>query len=186
MAWHALSHSLRDLGWIDGRNVVIEHRSAEGRPERMAGLLREVIDLPVDVIVTAGGQMARAARQATGTIPIVAIGPDLMARGLAGSLARPGGNVTGLQFNAGSAMFAKRLQMLKRAVPAIRRIAVLGPSPTPGAPLWSAETAEAAHQLGLVLSVVAVDGPEDFDAAFVAMSRNRPDAISGDDSPLIR
>lgn len=180
----AFVHGLRDLGWVDGRNLVIEHRSAEGQPERLPALLRELVGLPVDVIVTAGGQMARAARQATDTIPIIAIGPDLVALGLAASLARPGGNVTGLQFHAGSAMQAKRLQLLKRAVPAVRRITFLRPSPAAGEPVWPAATAEAARQLGLVLSIVAVDGPDDFDAAFAALSRNRPDAIWCLDSPV--
>ncbi len=99
-------HGLRDLGWVDGRNVIIEHRSAEGRPERVPALVREVVDLRVDVIVTAGAAMVRAARQATDTIPIVAIGPNLVTLGLANSLARPGGNVTGLPFFAGPSMFA--------------------------------------------------------------------------------
>ena len=180
----AFVHGLRDLGWVDGRSVVIEHRSAEGRPDRLPALLREVAELPVDVIVTAGSQMARAARQATDTTPIVAIGPDLVALGLASSLARPGGNVTGLTFETGPAMAAKRLQMLKRAVPAVRRIAFIRPSPIAGQPMWPAQTAEAARELGLVLSAVVVDGPDDLDAAFAAILRNRPDAIWCSDSPV--
>ena len=148
----AFVHGLRDLGWVDGRNVTIVNRSAEGRPERLPALLREVIERPVDVIVTAGGAMSRAARQATDTTPIVAIGPDLVALGLASSLARPGGNVTGLTFESGPAMAAKRLQLLKRAVPTVKRVTYIRPSPVPGQPMWSAETAEAARALGLVLS----------------------------------
>ena len=180
----AFVHGLRDLGWVDGRNVTIVNRSAEGRPERLPALLREVIELPVDVIVTAGGAMSRAARQATDTTPIVAIGPDLVALGLASSLARPGGNVTGLTFETGSAMAAKRLQLLKRAVPAVKRVTYIRPSPVAGQPMWSAETTEAARALGLVLSAAVVDSPEDLDAAFAAMSRNRPDAIWCSDSPV--
>jgi len=177
-------HGLRDLGWVDGRNVIIEHRSAEGRPERVPALVREVVDLRADVIITAGTAMVRAARQATDTIPIVAIGPNLVALGLANSLARPGGNVTGLPFYAGPAMFAKRLELLKRAAPAVKRIAWLGAAPAAGQSMWGAETADAARALGLVLSGIAVDRPEDLDAAFASMSRQRPDAIFPTDTPL--
>jgi putative ABC transport system substrate-binding protein len=180
----ALVHGLRDLGWVDGRSIVIEHRSAEGRPERLPALLREVIDLPVDLVITAGTTAVLAARRVTDTVPIVSIGPNLVALGLAASLARPGGNVTGLSFDAGSGILGKRLEWLKRALPAARRVAYLRPRPAPGQALWSAETAAAMRALGLELTVVAVDGPEDFDAAFAAMSRHRPDAISGWDSPL--
>jgi putative ABC transport system substrate-binding protein len=179
-----LVHGLRDLGWVDGRNLIIEHRSAEGRPERVPALLREVIDLRVDVIVTAGTPMVRAARQATDTIAIVAIGPNLVGLGLANSLARPGGNVTGLPFYAGPSMFAKRLELLKRAAPAVTRIAFLAQGPAAGQAMWSAETAEAARTLGLVLSGIAVDRPEDLDSAFASMSRQRPDAILATDTPV--
>jgi putative ABC transport system substrate-binding protein len=177
-------HGLRDLGWVDGRNVIIEPRSAEGRPERVPALVREVVDLRVDVIVTAGTAMVRAARQATDTIPIVAIGPNLVALGLANSLARPGGNVTGLPFYAGPSMFAKRLELLKRAAPAIKRVAWLGAALAAGQSMWTAETAKAARSLGLVLSGIAVDRPEDLDSAFASMSRQRPDAILATETPL--
>jgi putative ABC transport system substrate-binding protein len=180
----AFVHGLRDLGWVDGRNVIIEHRSAEGRPERLPALVREVVDLRVEVIVTGGSQTVRAARQATDTIPIVAIGPDLVALGLANSLARPGGNVTGLPFFAGPSMFAKRLELLKRAAPTVKRIAYLSRAPAAGQPMWGAETAEAARALGLVLSGIAVDRPEDFDSAFAAMSLQQPDAILATDTPV--
>lgn len=179
----AFVHGLRDLGWIDGRDLVIEHRSAEGRLERLPALLREVVDLRVDVIVTAGANMARAARQATDTIPIVAVGPNPVTLGLAGSLARPGGNVTGLTFDAGPGLPVKRLELLKRAVPAAKRIAYIRGRPLPGQALWGPETAAAARALGVVLSVVAVDGPEDLDAAFLNMTRNRPDAICCAETP---
>ena len=151
-------------------------------------MLREVVALPVDVIVTGGSAMALAARQATDTIPIVAIGPNLVALGLAKSLAQPGGNVTGLTFDAGPGILGKRLELLKRAMPAVKRVAYIrGPMPS-GQPPWSAQTAEAARALGLVLSVLEVDSPEDLDAALVAMSRTtsqtRPDAIWCADTPV--
>ncbi len=180
----ALVHGLRDLGWVDGRNVIIEHRSAEGRPERLPALLREVIELPVDLIITAGSTAALAARRATDKIPIVSVGPNLVAMGLAASVARPGGNITGLSFDTGTAIVGKRLEWLKRAVPSARRIAYLRPRLAPGRPPWSAETVAAAQALGLELVDHVVDGPDDFDAAFAQMLRNRPHAISGFDSPL--
>ena len=107
-----------------------------------------------------------------------------MALGLANSLARPGGNVTGLPFYAGPSMFAKRLELLKRAAPAVTRIAYLGYGPAGGRSMWAAETAEAARTLGLVLSGIAVDRPEDFESAFGSMSRQRPDAIFATDTPV--
>jgi len=180
----AFVHGLRDLGWVDGRSVIIEHRSADGQPERLPALLRELVDLPVDVIVTGGAAMARAARQATETIPIVAIGPDLVALGLASSLARPGGNITGLPFDAGDGMGGKRLELLKRAVPAIKRITYLTRPRANGEPIVAAQTAAAARVLGLTLSSVAADRPEGLDAAFAALSRDRPDAIIVSNSPV--
>jgi putative ABC transport system substrate-binding protein len=183
----AFVHGLRDLGWVDGRHVVIEHRSAEGHPERLPALLREVVGLPVQAIVTGGTVAAIAARRATATIPIISIGPNLVALGLANSLARPGGNVTGLSFDTGAAIIGKRLEWLKRAVPAVRRIAYIGLRPTAGQTQRlprPVEVAEAARTLGLELTLVAVEGPDDFDTAFAAMARERPDAIMGNDSPL--
>lgn len=180
----AFIHGLRDLGWFDGRNIVIEHRSAEGRPERLPALLREVVDLQVDIIVTAGSQAALAARRATGTIPIVSVGPNLVTLGLAASVARPGGNVTGLSFDTGTALLGKRLEWLQRIVPSVRRVAYLRQRTPATSPAFQVETAAAVRSLGIELTIVEVNGPEDFDAAFAAMSRHRPDAISGADSPL--
>ncbi len=183
--WRAFVHGMRDLGWVDGRNLVIEHRSAEGHPERLPALLRELVELPVDVIVTTGTAMARAARQATDTIPIVAVGPDLVSLGLASSLARPGGNVTGLTFQSGAALSTKRLELIKRAVPAARRIALMIARPLPGQPPWSQEVGEAARALGLELSFVAIDNSGDLDSAFAELARMRPDGILGAASPVI-
>lgn len=180
----AFVHGLRDLGWVDGRSVIIERRTADGRPERLPALLRELVDLPVDVIVTGGAAMARAARQATETIPIVAIGPDLVALGLASSLARPGGNVTGLPFDAGDGMGGKRLELLKRVVPAAKRITYIGRRRITGEPIVAAQTAAAARVFGLMLSSVAADRPEDLDAAFAVLARDRPDAIVVSNAPV--
>jgi putative ABC transport system substrate-binding protein len=180
----AFVHGLRELGWIEGRNIVIERRSAEGRPERLPRLMREAVDRKADVIVTYGTAMALAARQATDTIPVVALGPDLVALGLATSLARPGGNVTGLSLVAGPAMNGKRLELLKQLVPKAIRVAFFRDPPTPGRPVWSAETEAAARALGLSLQMAAVGSPEDFDTVFAAIARDRPDAIFCADTPL--
>lgn len=180
----AFVHGLRDLGWVDGRNVAIHQRSAEGRRERLPALLRELVELPADVIVTAGGPMAAAARQATSTIPIVAVGPDLVALGLADSLARPGGNVTGIAFQIGADLSGKRLQLLKRAAPSIKRVAYIRPRPASGQAPWAASTTEAARALGITLALAAVDSADDLDAAFAQLARHRPDAIWCSDSPV--
>jgi putative ABC transport system substrate-binding protein len=177
-------HGLRDLGWYEGRNIVIERHSAEGRPERGPAMLREAIDRKVDVIVTYGPAMARAAAQATDTIPIVALGPDPVALGLATSFARPGRNITGLSLEAGAAMNGKRLELLKQLVPKATRVAFLRDPPQPGRPVWRADTEAAAQTLGLSLQMAAVSTPEDFDAVFAAIARDRPDAIFCADSPL--
>ncbi|MFN0182379.1 MAG: ABC transporter substrate-binding protein [Aquabacterium sp.] len=184
-AARAFVHQLRDLGWVAGRNVVIEQRTAEGRPERVPALLRELLELPVNVIVATGGTITRLARQATDAIPIVAIGPDLVGMGLAAHLARPGGNVTGVNFQVGPALGTKRMELLKRAVPAARRVAVIRPRRTPGQPMWDPATIEAARTLGLVLSAIPVDSPADLDSALAELSRNRHDALWGADTPVI-
>jgi putative ABC transport system substrate-binding protein len=176
---------LRELGYVEGQNIVIERRYADGRPERLAPMAAELVRLKVDVILAGGPGPREAARQATSTIPIVTMsGADPVREGWAHSLARPGGNVTGLPFFAGPSMFAKRLELLKRAAPTVKRIAYLSRAPAAGHPMWGAETAEAARALGLVLSGIAVDRPEDFDSAFAAMSLQQPDAILATDTPV--
>ena len=180
----AFVHGLRDLGWVEGRSVVVERRSAEGRPERLPALVREVVDLKVDVIVTYGPAMALVAGKATDSIPIVALGPNLVTLGLATSLARPGRNVTGLTLEAGAALNGKRLEFVKQLVPKATRVALIRDRPLPGRPVWAAETEAAALALGLSLQMAAVDSPEDLDAVFAAIERDQPDAIFCTDTPL--
>jgi putative tryptophan/tyrosine transport system substrate-binding protein len=120
-----IRHALAGLGYIEGRNIVFEHRYAEGRPERLADLARDLVRAQPDVIVAAGGDVAPFAKQATTTIPIVMItSADPVQGGLVTSLARPGGNVTGLTF-VSSELAGKRLQFLKEAAPGLTRVAVL-------------------------------------------------------------
>ena len=118
------AQGLRELGYVEGRNIVIERRSAEGQSERMRSLMQELVDLKVDVIVTSG-RGAAAAQRATDTIPIVAMVDDPDSVGLTGSLARPDRNITGITDNAGAAIHGKRLQLLKEAAPKCERVVAI-------------------------------------------------------------
>ena len=173
---------LRDLGYVEGRNLVIEYREAEGKADRLPALAAELVALKVDVILAAGSTLtARVAKEATTTIPIVfaAVG-DPVGSGLVTSLARPGGNVTGLS-SFGAELVGKRLELLKQAVPGVDRVAVLW---FPGAlgertdkdMLREAEAA--ARALGVRLQVVEARGPADFDRAFSDMTRARAGALT--------
>ena len=124
-AWQAFFEQLRRLGDVEGENLAIERYSGEGRPEGYADLAREVVNRKPDVIVAANDATAKAARAATGTIPIVWIGGDPIQAGFATSLARPGGNITGVTVFAGVEIWGKRLQILKEAVPAASKTAYL-------------------------------------------------------------
>jgi putative ABC transport system substrate-binding protein len=178
----AFRQGLRDLGYVEGRNVVIESRSAEGKLERLPALAAELVALKVDVIVApAGTPPALAAKQATRTIPIVfiAVG-DPVTSGLVSSLARPGGNATGLT-DVNPELVGKRLELLTQAVPGVSRLAVLW---QPGAVgertekdmLKAAEVA--ARALGVRLQVVEARGPADFDRAFSDMTSARAGALT--------
>ena len=177
----AFRQGLRDLGYVDGRNVVIEYRDAEGKFERLPTLAAELVALKVDVIVAGGTPAALAAKQATGTLPIVFAGPgDPVTSGLVTSLARPGGNVTGLSSFAPE-LVGKCLEQLKQAVPGVGRVAALW---QPGGlgertdkdVLKEAEAA--ARALGVRLQFVEARGPEDFDRAFSEMTKARAGALT--------
>ena len=179
---------LRDLGYVEGKNLVIEYRDSEGRPERFPALALELAALKVDVIVAAGGTRgAFAAKQATTTIPVVfgAVG-DPVGEGLVASLARPGGNVTGLSVNSPE-VASKSLELLKQAVPGVARIALLlKPDAMPDhARQERVRTWEvAARALGVRLQVVGARHPEDFDRAFAEMTRAHADALSVVSTPV--
>jgi putative ABC transport system substrate-binding protein len=177
----AFRQGLRDLGYVEGRNVVIEYRSAEGKPERLPALAADLVALKVDVIVAPGTPQALAARQATRTLPIVfATAADPVGSGLVTSLARPDGNVTGLSILAPE-LVGKRLELLTQAVPGVSRVAVLW---QPGGHdertdkdiLKDAEVA--ARALGVRLQFVEARGPADFDRAFSDMTRAHADALA--------
>jgi putative ABC transport system substrate-binding protein len=178
----AFRQGLRDLGYVEGRNVVIEYRDAEGKPERLPALAAELVALKVDVIVTGGGTpTALAAKQATKTIPIVfASAPDPVTDGLVTSLARPGGNVTGSS-NLNPELVGKCLEQLKQAVPGVSRVAVLW---QPGAVSERTEkdmlkaADVGARALGVRLQFVEARVPGDIDRAFSKMTGERADALT--------
>ncbi len=179
----ALRQGLTDLGYIDGQTIVIEFRSAEGRSERIPELVSELVDLKVDVLVAASSPGALAAKKATGTIPIVMIATDPIGLGLVASLARPGGNVTGLSY-FNEAILAKRLEMLVEFMPGLARVAVLrNPTVAAHATFWAA-TEEASRKLGVVLQALDVREPDDFEAAFVAAVRGNAQALIAFDDGL--
>ena len=173
-----LREAMRQLGYIQGQNVAYEARFAEGDAERLPALATELVGLKVDVIATLGGPAAIAAKQATSTIPIVmarAAG-DAVAAGLIASLARPGGNVTGLT-DESVQLSAKRMELLKEAVPKAAVIAVLWNANDQGMTLRYQEIERAARILKVDVQALGVRRPEDFAEAFAAMTRRRPDAM---------
>ena len=178
----AFLQGLRDLGYVEGRNLLIEYRDAAGKTERFPALAAELVALKVDVIVAAGGTLAAlAAKQATTTLPIVfaAVG-NPVAEGLVTSLARPSGNVTGLSL-VQQEIVGKSLELLKQAVPEVSRVALLlKPDSMPDRAKKDRLNAAdvAARALGVRLQVVEARGPEDFDRAFSDMTRARAGALT--------
>ena len=175
--YEALRRGLRELGYVEGKNIVLEFRYAEGRPERLPGLVAELVRLNVDVIVTGGDHQIRAAKQTTQTIPIVvALAGDLIGPGHAVSLARPGGNVTGLTTSAPEAG-VKRLELLKATLPRASRIGMLwNPTNAVNAGILR-EMEAAAPALGLQLLPLDVRTSDDIDVAFRKALSERTDAM---------
>ena len=173
----AFRQGLRELGYVEGKNIVLEYRSAEGKFDRLPKLAAELVHLNVDVIVSAGGTVTRSAKEATATIPIVmAFDNDPVGNGFVASLARPGGNVTGLS-NLSSELSGKRLELLKEIVPRLSRVAVLGNSTNPGNAQALRETELAARAFGVQLQYLDVPGPKDIETAFREASKGRADAV---------
>jgi ABC-type uncharacterized transport system substrate-binding protein len=172
----AFRGGLRELGYVEGQNLLLEYRYARGKDELLTGLATELVGMNVDIIVTYGVTAARAARRITATIPIVdGSMSDPVAAGLAVSLARPGGNVTGLTSRSPT-LSAKRLELLKEIVPGLSRVAVLS-TPAPTAQLGLRETEVAARSLGLSLVVEQVQDPKDYESAFSSMAKERAEAL---------
>jgi putative ABC transport system substrate-binding protein len=183
-AIEAFRASLRDLGYVDGRTIIIEPRSAEGRAERLPELAAQLADRKVDVIVTGGGNVSTlAARKVTATIPIVMAGSvGAVEAGLVNSLARPGGNVTGL--TVPRELGAKQLELLRELVPSLSRVVVLARSNLATATQRLQAKALALEFLRVTLEYVEVDAPEDVARAFVTARASRPNAMIVGPDPL--
>ena len=170
----ALKEGMQDLGYGEGRDITFEHRFADGKPERLPALATELVRLKVDVIVTATNPTTVAAKLATSTIPIVmANGNDPVGAGLVASLARPGGNISGLTQDVGDELWGKRLELLKEVVPKLSRVAILWrPSFEPNA-TRKKPTEEVAQKLGLVVRFTEFQEADDFKNAFASMGKER-------------
>jgi putative ABC transport system substrate-binding protein len=181
--WNAFRQGLRDLGYLEGQNIAFEYRYADGLPDRLAQGAAELVRRPVDVIAVYGTPPARAAKQATTTIPTVMIGiGDPVGAGLVTSLARPGGNITGNTI-LGPDVASKRLQLLKEGVPA-SRVALLWNPDNASHTAYIEEMRVAGMRLGVTLISVPVRNAGEFDAAFAAMMRERPEAFVMTADPL--
>ena len=173
-----IRQGLRQLGWVEGQNLTIDFRWAEGKYERLPGLLEDLIRLDPDLLVTSGPRPAMLAKDAVKTLPVVVVAVDYpLQMGLIASYTRPGGNITGITA-AFDGILQKRLQLLKDIVPSVRRFAIVfNPNTVP-----AKELAEAVpgweRTLGVTLQLTEVRGPEDFDAAFAAMARERVNAVT--------
>jgi putative ABC transport system substrate-binding protein len=179
----AFVQRLRELGWVDGRTVAIEYRWAEGRSQRYAEIAAEFVRLKVDVILTSGGAVP-AVKQATSVIPIVfALANDPLGGGFVASLARPGGNVTGLSLQATDTA-GKRLGLLLEVVPGLRRLAIMANADNPNTRLDVREVQAAASTLGLEVATVEIRRAEDIPPAFEAL-RGRADALFVVAEPLV-
>ncbi len=170
---------LRELGWIEGKTIAIEYRSGQSNPELLEDLAEELVRMKVDVIVTAGrGAVLSAATRATRTIPIVTTGSgDPVAERLVASLARPGGNVTGISLMIPE-LGSKRLELLKEAVPRVTRLAVLSNPGTSSSDLELRATRAAAQKLKVTLRVLEVRNAYDLARAFAMLEKERPDALT--------
>ena len=173
----AFRQGLRELGYLEGKSIVIEYRSAEGKLDRLPALAAELVLLKVDVIITSASGETHAAKEATNTIPIVMTNEgDPVGTGFVASLARPGGNITGLSTFAPE-LSGKRLELLKEIVPKLSRLAVVGSSTSPGKAHTLREVELAAGAFGVKLQYLDVLSPTDIETAFRAAVKGRADAV---------
>jgi putative ABC transport system substrate-binding protein len=180
----AFLHRLQELGWVDGHNIAIEYRWAEGHQDRYAQFAAEFVRLKVDIIVTAGTEAAMAVKKATSEIPIVfAAAGDPVGTGLVASLARPGGNLTGLS-NQQTDLGGYRTELLHELIPSVRRLAIMGHITTPNIPLEMAAVQAAASKLGLEAFRLEISKPEDIVPGIESL-KGRADAIYICTDPLI-
>lgn len=182
--WDGFRQGMSDLGYVDGRNVRFESRWSDGRPERLPALARELVQTEVNVIVASSTQAIRAAMDASRTVPIVmAISSHPEKIGLVESLARPGGNVTGLS-NAAPELMGKRFQILKELVPKASRLGILWNPSSPIEQMVLPDNRAAAAAAGIELQPVDVRTPEDYATAFAALGAGRADALHANGNPL--
>jgi len=181
----AFRQGLRELGYVEGKTLVIEWRSAEGKLDRVPALAAELVRLKVDVIVTIGSSVSRSAKEATSTIPIVmAQVNDPIGDGLVTSLGRPGGNITGLSTLAPE-LSGKRLELLKEVVPKLSRVAVMGTSTIPGNTQQLKETELAAEAFGVKVQYLDVLNPKEVESAFRGANKARAEALLGLGGPVL-
>ncbi len=172
----AFRQGLRELGYVEGKSIIIEYRWAEGKSERLPNLAAELVRSKVDIIVTAGPAVSRPAKESTSTIPIVlAFDNDPVGSGFVASLARPGGNITGLSALLPE-LSGKRLEILKEVIPTLSRMVVLGTSTQPGTTQALREIELASEAFGVKQQFQDMVGPKDIETAFQAVSKARADA----------
>jgi len=174
----AFRQGLRELGWVEGQNITIDSRFAEGRSDAVSDFAAELVRLKVDIIVATSTPPTLAAKNATKTIPIVLVSvSDPVGLGLIANLAQPGGNITGVSDSVGVDTFGKQLELLKEIAPNVRRVAVLSNPANAGHPLQIREVNVRARSLGVQLQLLGARGPNEFDGAFAAMSKERAGAL---------
>jgi putative ABC transport system substrate-binding protein len=181
----AFQRGLRELGYVEGKNLVIERRHAYGKSDHLPALAVELVSLKVDVIVTSGPTATGPAKEATSTIPIVmTFDDDPVASGFVASLARPGGNITGLATLAPE-ISGKRLELLKETSPRLGRVAVIGTSNRQGTAQALKEMELAAEALGVKLQYLDIQNPKDIESAFRAASKGHADAVLVLQTPIL-
>jgi putative ABC transport system substrate-binding protein len=181
-----LRQGLRELGYVEGKNILIEYRYAEGKAERFPDLAAELVHLTVDIIVANVAAGALAAKKATRTIPIITVtSADPVGSGLVASLAHPGGNVTGLSLLASLEMSGKQLELLKEALPKLTQVAVLGDPAAPTTAGFLSEVERAAPSLGVRLRVLEPRDTNELDGAFATIKKERPGALLVTPSPML-
>ena len=184
-SWEAFRQALRELGYVEGQSIVLESRWLEGAVDRAPAVATELVNLKVDVIVAVSVPVIRAAQQATGTIPIVmAASFDAVDTGLVTSLAQPGGNTTGLTLLS-TAVVAKRLELLKEAIPEVSRLAVLLGPPAPADPLFLREVEVGAQAMRIRLQILRAGDPTEVQRAFAAMTKGRASALLLSEHPFL-
>jgi ABC-type uncharacterized transport system substrate-binding protein len=183
----ALQQGLRELGYVEGKNVIMEYCHAEGSVDLLPELAADRVRSKVDIIITGGYPMVLAAKHATTTIPIVMAGSpiDPVETGLVESLARPGGNITGV-ITLATETASKLLELFKETVPTLVRVAVFYDAANPANFLHAQAVQTAGRALGLIVQLWAVRGPDDFERVFAALSQERPDGLYVTGGPLIR